>query len=488
MGEGGAAAFPENADAFGGVSAGSRIGAARRAACPGNGKRQAIAAAHASSVSRTSDGEAGAPIRNPGESPRSGESTLGENRRARGNRRALTRLLPLLLAAVLLPLPAAAVDDGLDIAIGKALFERPWVPAPSSTRANDGLGPLFDARSCSACHPAAGQGATAINQAGRPEGLGLVLGLFREDGGPDPAYGHRLETMTLPGVPAEGAIGVTVEGGRRIPRADDLGYGPLDPATQLTLRVAPDLRGRGRLELVDDATIIALEDPDDHDGDGVRGRARRLETPEGGSRIGRFGWKASHADLAGQTSEAFSLDLGLSTPRRLEPWGDCTPAQTACRNAPHGREGEGEPEITGAIVSRIDAYLRSLKVPASEPDRRGAKLFAATGCAACHRPELSTRDGGRLALFTDVLLHDMGAGLADTTGVPGAGAAEWRTAPLAGISRSLARGLGLLHDGRAANVAEAVNWHGGEASGAKARFEALDDRQRRTLIDYVSSL
>ncbi|MCS0493534.1 thiol oxidoreductase [Ancylobacter sp. MQZ15Z-1] len=383
---------------------------------------------------------------------------------------------------------AMADDTRLDAAIGKALFERPWVPAPSSTRANDGLGPLFDARSCSSCHPGSGHGATALDAAGRPEGLGLVLSLFRDDGGPDPVYGHRLETMTLPGVPAEGAIGVSVVDGRRVPHADALGYGPLDSATHISLRVAPELHGRGALERVSDATILALQDPDDRDGDGVRGRARRLETPEGGSSIGRFGWKASHATIASQTAEAFSLDLGLSTPERLEPWGDCTEAQTACRNAPHGRDAEGEPEISDAIVRRIVLYLRGLKARAATPDPKGAALFAAAGCAACHRPSLPTEGGGQVSLYTDVLLHDLGKGLADSAGVPGAGAGEWRTAPLAGLSRSLAHGAGLLHDGRAANVAEAVRWHDGEAAGARTRFEALDARDRQTLVDFVSSL
>lgn len=447
--------------ASGGVSPGSRIGAARRAACPGN-----------SLVSRTSGGAAGAPIRDPRKTPRSG--IIGS---------------VVLLWALLLPAPLCAEDARLDAAIGKALFERPWVPAPSSTRANDGLGPLFDARSCAACHPAGGgAGATALDAAGRPQGLGLVLSLFRSDGSGDPAYGHRLETMTLPGVPAEGAFSITVENGRRIPRVDAPGYGPLDPATHMSLRAAPDLRGRGKLELVDDAAILALEDPDDRDGDGVRGRARRLATPEGGSTIGRFGWKASHPTLAGQASEAFSLDLGLSTPLRPEPWGDCTDLQTACRNAPHGREGEGEPEISQAIVQRLVTYLRALKVPEGGFDAPGRQLFAATGCATCHHPALPLRGGGTLALHTDVLLHDMGEGLADPAGVPGAAAAEWRTAPLGGLASALDRGVGLLHDGRAATVAEAIGWHGGEASGARARFEALGKTERARLIDYVSSL
>lgn len=456
------------------VSPGSRIGAALRAAGPGN-----------MTVSRTSGGAAEAPIRDPANTVRSGiVPSLAKS---------------IALCLLLAPAPVLADDARLDAAIGKALFERPWVPAPSSTRANDGLGPLFDARACSACHPGgAGHGATALDADGRPEGLGMVLSLFRADGTGDPVYGHRLETMTLPGVPAEGAIGVAVEDGRRIPRVITPGYGPLDPATQVSLRTGPDLRGRGKLEAVDDAAILALEDPDDRDGDGVRGRARRFDTPEGGSTVGRFGWKASHPTLAGQASEAFSLDLGLSTPLRPEPWGDCTDRQTACRNAPHGRDAEGEPEISDAIVRRIVAYLRGLKVPEGGGDAAGggaagggaggATLFAATGCAACHRPALPTRTGGTVALFTDVLLHDMGEGLSDPAGVPGAAAAEWRTAPLAGLARALARDVGLLHDGRAADVAQAVRWHGGEAAGARARFDGLDPADRQRLIDYVSSL
>jgi CxxC motif-containing protein (DUF1111 family) len=394
-----------------------------------------------------------------------------------------------ILSLACLLTPAIADDAGLDRAIGKALFERAWVPAPSSTRANDGLGPLFDARSCASCHPGgAGRGASALDAQGHPEGLGLVLSLIRPDGTGDPIYGHRLETMTLPGIPAEGVIAVDVQDGRRVPRVEEPGYGRLDPATRISLRAAPDLRGRGRLEDVADATILAMEDADDANGDGVRGRARRLAMPEHGSSIGRFGWKASHATLESQASEAFALDLGLSTPLRLEPWGDCTEKQAACRNAPMGREAEGEPEIGEPIVQRLVAYLRGLEVPASGPDKRGARLFAATGCAACHRPSLPTREGGSAALFTDVLLHDMGEGLADPTGVPGAAAGEWRTAPLAGLSRALARGTGLLHDGRATDVGAAIGWHGGEASSARARFDKLSAGERRALIDYVSSL
>ncbi len=393
------------------------------------------------------------------------------------------------LAAAMLPLGVATADDtGLDAAIGKALFERPWVPAPSSTRANDGLGPLFDARSCSACHHGgAGKSATALNEKGQPDGLGMVLSLFREDGGGDPVYGHRLETMTLPGVPAEGTFAVATEDGRRITHIAEPGYGPLDAATHVSLRTAPDLRGRGKLELVDDDAILALEDPDDRDGDGVRGRARRLEHPEGGSIIGRFGWKASHATLAGQTSEAFALDLGLSTPLRPEPWGDCTEAQSRLpqrpararsggragdhqrhRRAhrrlsarPQGAAGRGRP-ARGEAVRRHRLRRLSPALAADPRWRQGGALYrraaARHGRGARRSRRRSRRGGCRTA-------HRPARRSLHLAGARRRAAARW--------PRFERRGGG------------ALAWRRGVG---RARFEALDAARRRALIDYVSSL
>ncbi|HQS10001.1 MAG: thiol oxidoreductase [Rhizobiales bacterium 24-66-13] len=400
----------------------------------------------------------------------------------------------LLVAAALCLLGAgASLADGLDIAVGKAVFDRPWVPAPSSTRGNDGLGPLFDARSCSACHPKDGRGMARLDPDGAPLGHGLVVALARPGGAPDPVYGARLQTEAIQGLDAEAIVRIreSRDGAGRTTRApvlSALAYGPLAPDTVPRLRLAPDLRGRGLLERVPQAAILALEDPQDRNGDGVRGRAHRLVGADGRETLGRFGWKAAQPTLSGQIAEAFHLDLGLSTPLLPEPWGDCTLAQTLCRNAPHGTTQEGESEISPALFSALVAYVADLPVPDAGADAAGARLFAATGCAACHRPRLPLEGGGTAALFTDLLLHDLGPGLDDGLDTPAAAGREWRTAPLAGISQALARGTGLLHDGRAGDVKAALAWHGGEAASALARYGKLPARDRDALIRYVSGL
>ncbi|MFG1464115.1 di-heme oxidoredictase family protein [Xanthobacter sp. DSM 24535] len=399
----------------------------------------------------------------------------------------------LIAALLVFALPGAGAADGLEFAVGKAVFDRPWVPAPSSTRGNDGLGPLFDARSCSACHPRDGRGMARLDADGSPLGHGLVVALARPGGGPDPVYGARLQTEAVQGHDAEAIVRIRETRDRqgriaRIPVLSALAYGPLAPDTVPRLRLAPDLRGRGLLAQVPQAAILALEDRDDRDGDGVRGRAHHMVGADGRETIGRFGWKAQQPTLQGQVAEAFHLDFGLSTPLLPEPWGDCTPAQTLCRNAPHGVAHEGETEISGALFDALVVYVAGLPVPPAQAHAAGARLFAATGCAACHRPALPLEGGGTAPLFTDLLLHDLGPGLDDGLDLPGVAGAEWRTAPLAGISEALARGTGLLHDGRATDVAAAVAWHSGEAASALARYGRLSAPDRAALIRYVSGL
>jgi CxxC motif-containing protein (DUF1111 family) len=240
------------------------------------------------------------------------------------------------------------------------------------------------------------------------------------------------------------------------------------------------------LARVPDAAILALEDPDDRDGDGVSGRAARMMTPSGEG-IGRFGWKAAEPGLDSQVATAFSLDLGLSTELRPDPAGDCTPAQVACRAAPQGAAA-GEMEVPRELVASLVAFLERRPRPAAVDDPRGSRLFALTGCAACHAPALPLAGGGSAAAYTDLLLHDMGEGLDDGMGEGAAKSPEWRTAPLWGLSRAIESGSGLLHDGRAADVAEAVAWHGGEAVGARSRFDSLSTLDRNALIRFVNGL
>lgn len=385
---------------------------------------------------------------------------------------------------------ALAVSGALDVAIGKAVFDRLWVQAPASTSQADGLGPLFAARSCASCHAGGGRTDFRLGRDDPAVHPGLVVRLLDADGAPDPVYGAQLQPAGVAGLTGEGAARVRFgpAGAGEPPRptwsVDGWSFGAPSDRTRPSPRVAPSLAGLGLLARVPDAEILRREDPEDRDRDGLSGRAARLSSGE----IGRFGWKAAEPTLESQAAAAFSLDLGLSTAFRPDSAGDCTPAQTICREAPQGAEPGGVevgPELMAGLVALLD---RKPAPDAPLEDVRGARLFAATGCAACHAPSLALESGGSALAFTDLLLHDMGPGLDDGAGEGAAASAEWRTAPLWGLSRALARGAGLLHDGRARSVEEAVAWHGGEAAGARGGFRALRAEDRRALLRYVAGL
>ncbi len=382
----------------------------------------------------------------------------------------------IVLAGLVFTTAALAGGRDLSVAIGKALFERAWVPAPSSTLANDGLGPMFNARACSACHPRLDRAARRENGEGGFEHQGMVLRLSDAQGAPDPHYGAQLQTASVQGFVPEGRLYAAA--GERA-RAANLAFGPLAEETRTGLRAAPALRGLGLLAAVPDEAVLALADPDDRDGDGISGRANMVD-----GRIGRFGLKASGVSLTDQIESAFAVDLGMSTPGRPALAGDCM--HDICRAAPHGGT-ETEPEIRGELVAMLGDYLAQVQPPASKHDADGEKLFAAVGCASCHVPSLPS-PRGEVRAFTDLLLHDLGEELDGGATEPGVAPTEWRTAPLWGIARALDQGAGLLHDGRATTIADAVKLHGGEGAGARARFEVLGADDRTRLLQYVEGL
>lgn len=379
---------------------------------------------------------------------------------------------------------AAIADDRMSRTIGKALFERAWVPAPSSTKANDGLGPLFNARACISCHAGLERMPVTVDATGIVTSENLVLRFSDRNGGADPIYGRQLQTAAVPGVESEGGLVLSEKG----PVPYNLS-GMVASGIHHGARLAPALRGLGLIEKIPDAAILEHADPNDRNDDGISGRANVVTAHDGTSRIGRFGWKGSAATLADMTEMAFSLDLGLSTPGRRAPWGDCTEKQSQCRAAPHGGD-MSEPEITGELVAMIRDYLASIAPPASPDDTKaesGAKFFADAGCAACHIPALPSPIGPVRA-YTDLLLHDMGDGLDGGATEPGVAVSEWRTAPLWGLSRVVASGAGFLHDGRAGTLQEAILAHGGEGSAARSRYIALKQRDRDRLLAFLSSL
>jgi CxxC motif-containing protein (DUF1111 family) len=376
---------------------------------------------------------------------------------------------------------AASAGGDLSNAIGKALFERAWVPAPSSTKANDGLGPLFNARACASCHQGLDRTAPSVDAEGRFVHPGMVAKLSDGAGEADPVYGAQVQTAAVQNFTPEGRLRETAAG----LELADLAYGPLAAATRVGLRAAPSLCGIGRLAEAPDAAILMGADPDDRDGDGISGRVNWVVGEGGRPRIGRFGLKASSADLRRQVELGFALDIGMSTPDFPAPEGDCPTSD--CRAAPHGGTA-ADPEVRGDLVAMLTGYLADVPPPpAAAPDAAGAALFASTGCAACHTPSLPSPRGA-VGAFTDLLLHDLGPALDGGATERGVAPAEWRTAPLWGISRALRDGAGLLHDGRATGVEEAVALHGGEAAGSRDRMHGLAAADRQRLVDYVRGL
>ncbi len=285
----------------------------------------------------------------------------------------------------------------------------------------------------------------------------------------------------------------------------DLHYGPLHPQAMLSPRVAPPMIGMGLLETIPAADILANADPDDRDHDGISGRPNWVWSVEHDKvMLGRFGWKAGVPTIYQQTISAFAGDIGIASRMMPAPGGDCTAAQKACRTAPNGGpSAKNTIEIPDQLLDRVVFYARNLAVPArrkiADPQvLRGKALFYKSGCAACHRPKFVTRRDPKrpeqafqlIWPYTDLLLHDMGEGLADHRPEGVATGREWRTAPLWGIglTKVVSGHTFFLHDGRARNLLEAILWHGGEAEAAKQKVVKMSRDQRAALIAFLDSL
>ena len=428
-------------------------------------------------------------------------------------------------------------EGEMDFKLGNGLFRKLWVSAPASTRASDGLGPLYNARSCQRCHLKDGRGHTpegpddsAVSMFLRlsvpappsvpPSDIEAFLLSVGSDGPrtrPDPVYGGQLQDFAVPGQAAEGRMVVTYEevevplsgGERAVLRrpdyaVDNLAYGPLHPDAMLSPRVAPQMIGLGLLEAIPAEDILAGADPDDADGDGISGRAQIVwsfvnEAPM----LGRFGWKAGAPTVLEQSAAAFSGDIGISTPIFAGPAGDCTQAQPQCMAGPHGDGDERVYEIDAQGLDLVTFYSRNLGVPArrdiDDPQvLRGKRVFHEAGCASCHRPKFVThrlRDRPEQSFqliwpHTDLLLHDMGEGLADDRPEGRATGREWRTAPLwgTGLTEQVSGHSQFLHDGRARSRLEAILWHGGEAQASRDRVVTMPPVDRAALIRYLESL
>jgi CxxC motif-containing protein (DUF1111 family) len=263
--------------------------------------------------------------------------------------------------------------------------------------------------------------------------------------------------------------------------------------------------GLGLLEAVAAEDILAAADPDDADRDGISGRPNRVwDLASGQVRLGRFGWKAGEPSIAQQSGLAMAGDIGIGNPTAPAPFGDCTAAEAACRAAPDGNSPQyAGLEAPQEVMDQIVFYSRHLAVPARRAVNdpavlAGKRLFYAAGCTGCHRPKLATRRDWEVAElagqliwpYTDLLLHDMGEGLADGRPEGVASGREWRTAPLWGIglTAEVSGHTQFLHDGRARSLTEAILWHGGEAQAARDAFAALPAAERAALLAFLGSL
>ncbi len=422
-------------------------------------------------------------------------------------------------------------EQRADFFVGNGFFKRLWVTAPASTDSADGLGPLYNARACQRCHLKDGRGHPPEGPDDSAVSMFLRLSIPPRDDVerelirshkakliPEPTYGGQLQDFAIRLYKAEGqmVIGykeepVELAGGEivmlRMPTysIDDLGYGPLHPETMLSPRVAPGMIGLGLLEAIAKEDILANADPDDSDGDGVSGKPNWVwDLTKGAPALGRFGWKAGNPTLHQQNSDAMAGDIGVSNPLFPVSFGDCTDRQTDCRMATHGdSERHGGLETGAEVMEKILFYTRNLAVPARRDIEipivlRGKQMFYESGCTACHTPKFITPKEGvpeaqafqLIWPYTDLLLHDMGEGLADHRPEGDANGREWRTPPLWGIglTETVNGHTYFLHDGRARNLKEAILWHDGEAAGARQSFVDLAPADREALIAFLNSL
>jgi len=425
--------------------------------------------------------------------------------------------------AFLQPSVNLSMEGRLDFAAGRSFFRSPWVRAPTTTTARDGLGPLFNGVNCQGCHIRGGRGQPPARdstksafsmllrlsippQNAAQQALLKTIGIV-----PEPIYGGQLQDMANPGVAPEGRIqldwqtrqvqfadGFIVELQKPVIKLDRLGYGEMHPDTLFSLRVAPPTIGLGLLEAIPEQAILANAKTQQASNTGVRGQPNWVwDIAQGKTVLGRFGWKAGQPNLNQQNANAFVNDLGLTS--NLFPKDPCTPSQIACLHSQNG----GEPEVSDNILRLVLHHTRHLAVPKRRtidaPEvRRGQALFQKAGCAQCHQPNWRTaKDAADPALanqliwpYSDLLLHDMGEGLSDGRPEFSASARQWRTPPLWGIglAQTVNPKAQFLHDARARTLLEAILWHGGEAETAKQQVLTFNSSERSALLRFLNSL
>ena len=442
-----------------------------------------------------------------------GETTLMLTRSARMDRGVFSR-----------PAANLSLTRRGDFFAGNSFFQGVWVKAPASTKARDGLGPLFNTMSCQSCHVRDGRGRppekgdemlsmllrisvpTPANPSPEERKLLRTQGVIG-----DPVYGTQIQNRALANLKPEATVKIKWEETpgefpdgekyrlrRPVYQIEQPGYGAFHEQLQVSPRVAPSLIGIGLLDTISTENLRRNLDPEDQNGDGISGRFNQVWDVRKQKIVpGRFGWKAEQPNVRQQVASAFHGDIGITS--SLFPGKTLTEKQAEMIQSPHG----GDPEVSDEILELVTFYSKTLAVPSqrsyqSKVIQEGKKLFFDANCQACHHAEWVTGEDAsfpelskqKIYPYTDLLLHDMGAGLADRRPSFDATGREWRTPPLWGIGLvfRVNRHTLYLHDGRARNLQEAILWHGGEAESSKQKFVQLSREQRRKLLSFLKSL
>ncbi len=408
------------------------------------------------------------------------------------------------------PAPNLSADGLAKHLEGDVEFEAVFVTVPAEV--NPGLGPVYNNISCINCHARDGRGRAPTS------GEKLTSMLFRVslpnpngDGTqgpvPVPGFGTQLNNRAIFGVPPEGTVTINYTEGEfmtsdgvkvhlRTPSYKiENAYQPLPDDVEISPRVAPVVFGLGLLEAVPEATILALADEDDQDGDGISGKPNYVwDVQKNGLSLGRFGWKANQPTLIQQVASAYHDDMGITT--------SLLPRESSDGQPQYDGRGD-DPELSDEILDVVTFYVQTLAVPArrglDDPIvQHGEELFESAGCSGCHIPTLETGtlsdvpevSNQTIHPYTDLLLHDMGPGLADNRPDFLASGSEWRTPPLWGIGlvKVVNGHTNFLHDGRARGLLEAVLWHGGEAEQSRDAVQGMSASDRNALIAFLESL
>jgi CxxC motif-containing protein (DUF1111 family) len=391
--------------------------------------------------------------------------------------------------------------------VGDAAFEQNFVSAPSII--HGGLGPVFNNVSCVSCHHNDGKGTPTAGFNNSSLLIRISLPGEDEHNAPlsIPGFGFQLQDQSVFSSTPEAHVDISYtdvpvtypDGSTVILRKPTYTltnpYLPLPAVYNLSPRMAPPVFGLGLLEAISENTILSFADPNDADADGISGKPNYIyDTLSKKKDLGRFGLKANVINALHQVAFAYQQDIGVTN--SVAPLENCAGQQQA-------DDLKDDPELPDSILNAVTFYVKTLAVPVrrnvTDPDvKAGEQIFTQIQCAKCHIPTIQTGidltlpqvSNQRIHPYTDLLLHDMGNGLADGRPDFLATGNEWRTMPLWGIGLfPKTNGTAFyLHDGRARSIEEAILWHGGEAQKAKDQFMNLSKTERDKLLKFLNSL